>query len=521
MVDAVFRAADTNRTLFAAILDAADTHGRKTIIAEDINRAPISYGRLILGSAALGAPWPPRRRRVPGWACCCPTPSAPWWRSRGCRRSAACRALLNASAGAASVLSACRTAGIEVVICSRAFVEKGKLTALIARMESEVRFVWLEDIRERLGTREKLRAKIDSWMPRRLPGAHADPDEPAVVLFTSGSEGTPKGVVLSHRNILSNCAQLSSVIDFHGGDIVFNAMPMFHSFGLTGGTLLPLVSGVRTFHYPSPLHYRIIPGLIYDTDATICFGTDTFLNGWARYAHPYDFYAMRYIFAGAEKVREETKRLFAERFGVRILEGYGATETAPCLALNTAMHTRPNTVGRIMPGIETRLETIPGIEGGGRLSVRGPNVMLGYLLSDAPGVLRPPPEGWYDTGDIVSIAPDGFVSIMGRAKRFAKIAGEMVSLTAAEGLVYSLWPDDHHAVVHVPDPRKGERLVLVSTRAGADMNALLAHARGRGVPEIMVPRVLLPVGAMPLLSTGKVDYPAVETLAREEEAVAA
>jgi acyl-[acyl-carrier-protein]-phospholipid O-acyltransferase/long-chain-fatty-acid--[acyl-carrier-protein] ligase len=297
---------------------------------------------------------------------------------------------------------------------------------------------------------------------------------------------------------------------------------MFHSFGLTGGTLLPLVSGVRAFHYPSPLHYRIIPGLIYDTDATICFGTDTFLNGWARYAHPYDFYAMRYIFAGAEKVREETKRLFAERFGVRILEGYGATETAPVIALNTAMHCRPNTVGRLLPGVDHRLEQVAGIEAGGRLHVRGPNVMLGYYHSTEPGVLQPLPDDWYDTGDIVSIADAGFVSILGRAKRFAKIGGEMVSLAAAEALAVSLWPDDQHAVVFVPDPRKGERLILVTTRPGADLNALLAHGRARGVAEIMIPRALLPVASMPVLATGKVDYPAVEQLAREEmESVAA
>ena len=200
------------------------------------------------------------------------------------------------------------------------------------------------------------------------------------------------------------------MIDFHGGDIVFNAMPMFHAFGLTGGTILPLVSGVRTFHYPTPLHYRIVPALIYDTDATICFGTDTFLNGWARYAHPYDFYAMRYIFAGAEKVREETRHLFADRFGVRVLEGYGATETSPVLALNTAMQCRPGTVGRFLPGIEWRLEPVAGIETGGRLHVRGPNVMLGYLRETAPGVLEPPEDGWYDTGDIVSVDDAGFVT---------------------------------------------------------------------------------------------------------------
>ena len=353
----------------------------------------------------------------------------------------------------------------------------------------------------------------DAWRARRLPGASADPDTPAVVLFTSGSEGTPKGVVLSHRNLIANCAQIASVIDFHGGDIVFNAMPMFHAFGLTGGTILPLISGVRTFHYPSPLHYRVVPALIYDTDATICFGTDTFLNGWARYAHPYDFYAMRYIFAGAEKVREETRHLFADRFGVRILEGYGATETSPVLALNTAMHCRPGTVGRFLPGIEWRLEPVTGIETGGRLLVRGPNVMLGYLRETAPGVLEPPEDGWYDTGDIVSVDGAGFVTILGRAKRFAKIGGEMVSMAAAEALAASLWPDAQHAVISHARPAQGRGAAAGDQPAGADMKELLALARTRMIPEIMVPRAVLWVPSVPLLGTGKVDYPAVQRLA--------
>ena len=420
--------------------------------------------------------------------------------------------MLNHSAGADAMLAACRAARVRTVITSRTFIEKAKLERVIAAMEGTVKFVWLEDVRAGLGLLAKLRGKIDTWRARALPGANADPAGPAVVLFTSGSEGRPKGVVLSHVNMLANCAQLSAVIDFHGGDIVFNAMPMFHSFGLTGGTVLPLVSGVRMFQYPSPLHYRIVPGLIYDTDATICFGTDTFLAGWARYAHPYDFYAMRYIFAGAEKVREETKRLFADRFGVRILEGYGATETAPALAINTAMHCKAGTVGRLLPGIEARIEPVAGIDNGGRLHVRGPNVMLGYLRESAPGVLEPPEGGEYDTGDIVSVDPLKFVAILARAKRFAKIAGEMVSMTAAETLVASLWPDSRHAVVAIPDARKGEQLLLVTDRRDADPAELLRHARAQGIGEIMVPRNFMHVSEIPLLATGKIDYPAVQAL---------
>ena len=479
---------------------------------------PIGYDRVVVGSAALGralAAAAPGETHV---ALLMPNAIASLVAFMGLQAFGIVPCLLNISAGAAAMLSACRTAGVRTVISSRGFVEKGRLARVVERMSQEVRFIWLEDVRDTIGLRAKLHAKRDARRARGLPGASTDPDAPAVVLFTSGSEGTPKGVVLSHRNLLANCAQIASVIDFHGGDIAFNAMPMFHAFGLTGGTILPLLSGVRTFHYPTPLHYRIVPALIYDTDATICFSTDTFLNGWARYAHPYDFYAMRYIFAGAEKVREETRHLFADRFGARVLEGYGATETSPVLALNTAMQCRPGTVGRFLPDIAWRLEPIAGIETGGRLFVRGPNVMLGYLRETAPGVLEPPEDRWYDTGDIVSVDAAGFMTIVGRAKRFAKIGGEMVSMTAAEALVASLWPESQHAVISVADTRKGEALLLVTTRQNADAREILALARARMIPEIMVPRAVLCVKSVPLLGTGKVDYPAVQSRAEDASA---
>ena len=419
-------------------------------------------------------------------------------------------AMLNFSAGAAAMLAACKAARVTTVLCARAFVEKGKLQKTIEAMEGEVRFVWLEDVRSSVDRNAKLRGVLDYVRARKMPGALRSADSPAVVLFTSGSEGTPKGVALSHRNILANCAQIGAVVDFNPSDRVLNALPIFHSFGLTGAALLPLFAGVRTFHYPSPLHYRVVPELMYGTDATITFGTDTFLSGWARYAHPYDFRCMRYIFAGGEALREETRHLYADRFGVRILQGYGVTETGPVLALNTPMFSRPGSVGRLLPGIEWRLAPVEGVAAGGRLQVRGPNVMLGYLRAEAPGVIEPPEAGWYDTGDIVDCDDRRFVTILGRAKRFAKIGGEMVSMAAAEGLAAGLWPNASHAVLSVPDARKGEALVLVTTEQSATVKALLAYARENAVAELMVPRALEVIDKMPLLGTGKIDIPALE-----------
>ena len=347
------------------------------------------------------------------------------------------------------------------------------------------------------------------------------PGDWAAVLFTSGSEGTPKGVVLSHRNMLANAAQAAARIDFGRQDKVFNVLPVFHSFGLTVGLVLPLVSGVRIYLYPSPLHYRTVAELIYGVNATIMFGTDTFLAGYARAAHPYDFRSLRYILAGAEPVRETTRRTYMEKFGLRILEGYGVTETAPALALNTPMFNKFGSVGRVLPGMEARLEKVEGVEEGGRLFVRGPNVMLGYLKVENPGVLEPPPEGWHDTGDIVTIDEQGFLTIKGRAKRFAKVGGEMISLAAVEALAGELWPTEVSAVVAVPDLRKGERLILLTQHKSATRGEFQTFAKSKHASDLMIPAEVWVLDKLPMLGSGKVDIMAVGRLVQERLAAKA
>ena len=519
----MFRTSDTDRTLMEALQDARAAHGAKAPAVEDIKRKPLTYGRLVIGARLLGDQI--ARQTMPGEAVGLMLPNvnaavAAFFALQAAGRVAA---MLNYGAGPAHLQSACDTAAIRTVISSRAFIQQAKLQGAVERLEaSGRRMVWLEDLGARINAFDKLVAlAADRLTPN--PAGRRRADDPAVILFTSGSEGAPKAVVLTHRNLLANCAQTAARIDFNPTDKVLNAMPIFHSLGLTGALLLPLLNGVRVLLYPNPLHYGAIPALAYDSSATILFGSDTFLAGYARQAQAYDFYSLRYVFAGAEPVKAETRARFAEKFGLRIFEGYGVTECAPVIALNTPMHHRIGSVGRLLPGVEARLEAVPGVENGGRLFVRGPNVMAGYYFSDAPGVLVPPRDGWHDTGDIVDIDASGFVTILGRAKRFAKIGGEMVSLAAVEALASALWPEAAHAVIARPDPKKGEQLVLFTSQSDASARALSTRGREHGATELMIPRDVRILDALPTLATGKTDYVALAALARtgESEEIAA
>ena len=517
MSDMIFASSDTRRTLYQALIDAKDINGGSTPVVEDVKREPLTYNRLLTGSIALGHRFAPLTGPGDAVGVMLPNVNAVVVTFFALQAIGRVPAMLNYTAGLANLKSACTAAEVRTILTARAFVDQGKLSAVVEGLvEAGIAVRYLEDIGAGIGPLAKLRALVATRWAGRLHRRHgARPDDPAVILFTSGSEGVPKGVVLTHRNLLSNCLQLSARIDFNASDVVLNALPVFHSFGLTGGTLLPILSGVRTLLYPSPLHYRIVPAIAYDANATILFGTDTFLSGYARMAHGYDFYSIRYIFAGAERVRDETRRTYAEKFGLRILEGYGATEAAPVIAVNTPMHFQAGSVGRLLPGIEARLDDVPGIAEGGRLSIRGPNVMAGYLKADKPGVLQPPENGWHDSGDIVTIDDAGFVTIRGRAKRFAKIAGEMVSLPAVEGYAGKAWPAAEHAVVTRTDARKGEQLVLFTTQPAAAAATLQAWARANGINELAVPRDIRIVDALPVLGTGKLDYVTMTRLGGE------
>jgi acyl-[acyl-carrier-protein]-phospholipid O-acyltransferase/long-chain-fatty-acid--[acyl-carrier-protein] ligase len=522
MTDMMFATSQYHNTLFESLMDARRIHGGAHIVMEDIERKPFSYNKLIMASFVLGKKLAHLTQAREYVGLLLPSTCATMLTFMGLHAWGRVPAMLNYTVGARGMLSACETAQLRRVITSRRFIELANLGKVAEALSEKVQLIYLEDIGKQITAFDKLAGTVSGLFAQsgyRRNCAQVSADDPAVVLFTSGSEGAPKGVVLSHTNLLANRTQLSVCIDFSSRDIILNALPLFHSFGLTAGTLLPLLSGMKVFFYPSPLHYRIVPEIAYDINATVMFGTNTFLAGYARFAHPYDFYSVRYVFAGAEKLHEETRKVWSEKFGVRIFEGYGATETSPVLAVNSPIYNLPGSVGQLLPGIEFQLEDVPGVDNGGRLYVKGPNIMLGYLLNENPGELVPPEcelgEGWYDTGDIVDVDADGFAHILGRAKRFAKIAGEMVSLTSVEETIGQLWRGVLHAVVALPDKQKGEQLVLVTEYKDAERSDLLAFARSKGIGEINVPKKFVPVDKLPLMGTGKTDYPAVQKLAEE------
>jgi len=427
-------------------------------------------------------------------------------------------AVLNFSSGTPTMQVCAELAGLKHLVTSRVFVERAKIS-LEDFVKAGLRVIYLEDVRATIHSTEKLIMVFRHIL--HLPPAHpalAAGGATAVIVFTSGSEGVPKGVELTHTNMLANLRQMLAVTDIMDSDRLFNCLPLFHSFGLTVGTFLPLVRGLYVFLYPSPLHYRMVPAVIYERDCTVFISTNTFLNGYARKAHPYDFRSLRYLFSAAEKLQEATALAWSRQYGVRILEGYGATECGPCVSVNTPLAPLYGSVGRLLPGMESKLEPVEGVTEGGRLFVRGPNVMKGYLNPEANAAFRAL-GGWYDTGDIVSVDAAGYLHILGRLKRFAKVSGEMVSLTAVEDALAGAFPQYglrcQVAVITRPDEGKGEVLIAVTNEPKLTLDQIRDAVKSKGLTNLSIPREVKVVPEIPKLGTGKVNHRGLQALMAE------
>lgn len=514
---------NNNSTLYKSLIDIAKKNGSNCKIVEDIKQVEYSYRDLIKMTLSLGYLVKKHSQEGECVGIVMPNLAATVCMTIGAGLFNRVPAMINYKSGASGMLDSCIAANVKTIFTSRAFLSQAKLETDMEAISKSVKILYLEDIKGSLTLLDKLWILSGVLCPESVLEEELNPEAIAVVLFTSGSEGKPKGVALSHRALLSNINQIKSVIDFSQQDKVLNALPIFHSFGLTGGALLPILTGMKLFLYATPLHYRVIPEIAYDRNCTVLFGTNTFLANYAKFANPYDFFKLRFVVAGAEKLSQSTKDTWFDKFGLRVMEGYGATETAPVLAVNTPMAYRYGTVGQFLPGIEYRIVKVEGIELGGMLHVRGPNLMSGYYKYDNPGVLQPSFSelglGWYETGDIVSICNDNFITIQGRVKRFAKIAGEMVSLEVVEKLVNSLKGNalsvkENFAAISVPDVNKGEMIVLFATEKVTLIRRedIFSQAKSLNLSELNVPRKIVKIDDIPLLGTGKTDYVSLKKL---------
>ena len=504
------------KDIFETLVETACREGFSTKILQDQTFQSLTYRQIVLGALILGKKIKTLTKDQKYVGYMLPSVNGSVVTYMAFQAYGITPAILNFSSGLESLKSTAIIADLKHVITSRKFIENGNLQEVVNKLSELVQFIYLEDIRENLNLYDKIEGKLKSYFPIRARKAYKKSrDADATVLFTSGSEGRPKGVVLSVDNILANISQIMSRWDFNSTDKVFNALPIFHCFGLVMGTLYPLIKGVKLFMYPSPLHYRIVPQLIYETDSTIFISTDTFLNGYARKADPYDFHSLRVVVAGAEKLKSATRALYCNRFGIRVIEGYGATEASPVVSCNTPMHNSIGSVGRILSGMSYRLDEVPGFDGAGTLVLKGSNVMKGYLKFDQPGVLEPADE-WYDTGDIVEVDERDFITIRGRAKRFVKIGGEMVSLNAVEILIQKIKEDNIHAVISIPSEKKGEEIILITEAKDLSRKEIVQFVREAGESELLIPRKVIYVEKIPILSTGKIDYPSVKDHLLEE-----
>jgi acyl-[acyl-carrier-protein]-phospholipid O-acyltransferase/long-chain-fatty-acid--[acyl-carrier-protein] ligase len=501
-------------TLFGALLNAAKVHGPKRAILVDGDGRQLTYVELQLAAFALGHALKKGTRKGESVGVLLPTGIGSVIAMFALTAYGRVAAMLNFTAGLQSLQTALSTAKISRIVTAHRFIELGKFQTLEAELKARAQLIYLEDVRAGLSLFDKASAAVGSVLPGAIM-ARQKPEAPAVILFTSGTEGEPKGVVLSHANILANVEQVRAHIPFATSDIVFNPLPTFHSFGLTVGVLMPLYLGIRSVLHPTPRQPHEIARRIAENRATILLATDTFISQYVRAAADGDLSSLRLAVCGAERLHDETRQLAKRSCDFELLEGYGVTEGSPVLCANQPGANRPGTVGHFMTGIESRIEPVEGIREGGRLFVKGPNIMLGYLRAEHPGTIAPPLDGWHDTGDVVSIDEDGYVAIRGRLKRFAKIGGETVSLTVVENCASALWPDYAHAAIAVPDGRKGESIVLITTNPQASRNDLLVWVRNHGVPELAVPRRVFSVADVPILGTGKTDYVSVAKMVAE------
>ena len=507
-----FMAADRSRSLFCAVRDAADLYGPDRTVLGDGARA-LTYRRLLAGARRVGKRLAAVTKDGETVALLLPGGPELAVSLLALNTSGRVAAFPEPDAGAERMAAALEAAEIKTALSSHRHVEEAGLADLVAALEERgIRVIWLEEI-------ERSASLIARLAARKLghrPLAGKGPGRPAVVFFKTEGDREPVAVLLSDRNLLSNAAQIAARIAFTPRDRVLNVLPASNALGLTAGLLIPLLSGAETRFAPPSATSAPYPAFRASADPTIIIGTDASLATYAGKAEAGST-RPRTAIAGSAGLRPETARLWADRFGMPILEVLGLPEAGGAVAIGSLTHNHASTAGRLLPGIEIRLEQLEGMTDGGRLWLCGPNVMLGYLHGDAPGILQPPLGGWYDTGEAVSADREGYFTLHGRAERIVAVAGEIVSLDTVEALANALWPHARHAAVAVADRRKTVRIVLVTTENDASRDALLQSAEAAGLSEKVAPADIVKVKELPGTEAGRTDYARVSDIARTQK----
>ena len=491
------------------LMSAAAHRSRAPIISDELGRS-LTFERLIIGSVVLARQIESMTNRH-HVGCLLPNSVTEVVSIFGCHFAHKAAAILNYTFPLPTLIRCCERAHIDVLLTSHQFLKKCQLTDLPDLLaERGIRTLYLEDVAKRISRVAKLSGLLRVKL-KRLQTERSNPEDPAVILFTSGSEAEPKAVVLTHRNLLSNVDQILQAFPVGKHEVMFCPLPHFHALGLTGGILLPLLNGMRSVIGLSPLRHKENLQLLRTEKPTVMISTDTFLSQLHKAGKPEDFASLRFVVAGAERLKSRTHDLY-NALGITMLEGYGATEAAPVIAVNVPGAIRAGTVGRILPHIEYRIEPHEGIEEGGVLHVRGPNLMKSYLhdLAENRSSLN---DGWYDTGDIVTVDADGFLAIKGRKKRFTKIAGEMISLGYIEDEVTRLSPDALHAAIAVETEDQAKPVIRLFTSDPALTSAAVReHFVQERIPNTWLPREVVFMAEIPVLRTGKIDYQTLQKL---------
>lgn len=500
--------------LHLRFIEVAKKYKKKIAVYDQATGSDLTYERMLLASLLLTN----KISRYPGsyLGVMLPTSSGAILTTLAALMSGKIPVMINYSTGAReNSIYAQDKCGFRIIITSKKLIAKLNIKIVPG-------MVFIEDIMKTITVSEKIKAAAQSKLPTAIIKglvSKGKPDDTSVILFTSGSEKEPKAVQLTHKNITHQYEVLPRVMDIRSADIFAGILPFFHVFGLTTNFWLPLLLGCSIVTHANPLEYRTIVESIKKYKINILIGTPTFFFGYAKRAEPGDLASIRIAVAGADKVNDKLRSIFKKDHDIDVLEGYGATETSPVIAVNPYDANRPGSVGLPVPDCKVKIldrETDEELPRGkqGKILVKGPLVMKGYL-GDIEETSLHIHAGWYDTGDMGLIDNDGYLWHKGRLKRFVKIGGEMVSLVRVEEELSKLLPEDVVcSVVDVPNPVKGSDIVAAVTTGKIDKKKIIRNLK-KVLPSIAVPRNFHVIEDIPLMGSGKVAFREVEKICRK------